>query len=132
MKQATIDEESGSPIVYVYDYQRKRISTVNILDAIKGAYFKKQEPVLASTYLPYLHYIDDDLYVATPEDKGRFVIREFNSEKEVNISYLPELDFKVPPNDLQIIYSSNATAINREKGIFVSAPTFLGELNFLI
>jgi len=130
MKQTSYAEQNGSPEVYVYDFQRKTISKINIFNALRGNYYEYQKSITSNTHLPALYYIDDDIYVAEPDSKNRFVISGSSKDQDILIPYLPELEISIPPSDIGIVYASNATAVNKERNMLVSAPSFLGELDF--
>ncbi len=129
MKQIAFDSTNNSPVVKVYDFKRKRLNTINILDAINGSGIQIQETLPGRTrYLPYFFFKDDDFYLASPEAGGRFVIYNYKTSETKTIPYLPKLDFAVPFEARPIVYRS-AAFVDTEKELIVSAPLFLGELN---
>jgi hypothetical protein len=130
MKQIDYSKENQSPIIRIYDFQRKKLKTVNLLKAISSKETEQLESIPGDRFLPYLHFINDDFYLASPENGAMFVMRDLNSEEEVRIPFSPELPFHVPESDIGSIFSTNATAVNTDMKLIATAPLLLGELNF--
>jgi len=130
MKQISYDSSNNSPLIKIFDYKRQEINTINIFHAIENKVIKTQEALDSNgNFLLYFFYKDEDFYVATPENKGRFVIYNYNTS-EINITpYLPETDFDIPKLDLSAVYRSTSF-VNIDKELIASASYFFGQLDF--
>lgn len=131
MKQTSVSSKNYSPIIKIYDFQRKKLMEVNLLSAISGEEIPPLMTVPGDNFLPYLHFINDEFYLASPDSREfRFVLRDLKKGSEIRIPFIPELPFDVPKSAIGVIFSANATVVNLEKEMFVTAPMLLGELNF--
>ena len=130
MKQTGFDNNNSSPVVYCYDFKRKKISSINVLDAIKEGKVQEQTTVPGDYQLPYLYYLDSQLLVGAAEGNGRLVIHHLDEDREIFVPYVPDLGYAIPPNEIDIIYTSNSTLVNKKEKLIASAPLFLGQLDF--
>lgn len=129
-KQVDYDSRNNSPVVYVFDFKRKRLNTINIFNAInKGSITNQEALPSGDKWLTFFHYKGEDFYVASPGDGGRFLIYDYQTKENILVPYIPKVDFTIPEHALSIVYRSTAH-VNSEKNLIVSAPLHFGELNF--
>ncbi|MEO9886062.1 MAG: BF3164 family lipoprotein [Balneola sp.] len=131
IKQIGYDEVNNSPLVYVYDYKRKNISTINVIEAIEEGEITLQEPLPSqSNYLPYFFYKGEDFYLASPASgAGRFLIYDYDTSEITITPYIPKLDVAIPKTELSSVYRSTAY-VSTEKKLIASATLHIGQLDF--
>lgn len=131
LNQVSHDKINNSPIVNIYDYDRRRFSELNILNAINQSdtIFNHKPIPNIDKYLTYFFYMDNDMLIAAPENEGRFVIKDENKSEYQIIPYIPATDFHIDEEVLPMVYRS-ASFINKDLGLMASAPILLGELDF--
>ena len=131
LKQVLYDSISGNPIATVYDFQRRRFSRINLIEALENAIEATSQIVIPNTdsYLTYFYYWDKDFMVATPETEGRFLIHSNTRDENKLIPYLPEVDFDISNSFLPLVYRSEAY-VNKDLNRIVAAPSLLGQLDF--
>lgn len=130
--QNFISYKDSTPLINIYDYTRRRITQVNVYNAIyqKGDVFdQKPLPENIKDYLNHFFYYDNNHLIASSENGGRFYIYNRKSKKSLRIPYLPKLDFNIKKPWLYGIYRS-ATVVNTKENKFASAPIGLGQLDF--
>lgn len=123
------DKENESPIVYVFDFKRQMLNSINILKIVNGIGSPKQESLPFSNFVPFLYYKQKDYYLASTTGQGRFLIYDAKNSNKNIIPYLPNLDFTIHEQSMKTVYRS-AVSVDLEKGLIAAAPLFLGELNF--
>lgn len=124
-----IDPNTGSPIFYFFDFRRQMLSYFNVHDVVNGKIDIMQERLPGQTFITFLHYMNDSVYVGTPASLHRFYINNFKSSRDTLIPFIPEPDFRIPANTLSAVYRT-AAVVNEDRGILATAPLFFGEINF--
>ncbi len=120
-----------SPEIYVYDYSRKEITQIDLFKAVNSqkSFYQQDKIHEINTYTRYFFYEDSTMMLVTPEEPMRFLIYDIHQSKMNKIPFLPVLDFKIK-NDLHHAVYRSATYVDKNLGLFVSAPMGLGEVNF--
>lgn len=132
LNQTSFDSTNSSPVICIYDYNRRRFVKVNILYAVQNILDRIYTEVPIPKYDQYFTYFffrDDDLLIATPEAESRFVIYKDSTESFKTVPFLPEPDFKIPELALDFVYRSTSF-IDKDRGLMVSAPMLMGEIDF--
>lgn len=129
VEQISFDLHNESPILYIYDLTRRRVTHINLFDNI----FEKcvnEQTILPDVnfYLTRLNYIDDSIFVGTPEDGGRFIFYNFNTHNFKMIPYIPKVNYKLT-KPLPLVYRS-VSCINPQKKLLASASVCLGQIDF--
>lgn len=128
-KQVNYDSSNGSPVIYIFDYKRQILSTVNILNLINAGEIEKQEQLPTNKFITFFHYKSDNTYIGSPGTDGRFFIYNYKTSQDTVIPYIPKTDFEIPASTLSAVYRS-AVVVNAEKNVMAAAPLYLGELDF--
>ncbi|NMA49779.1 MAG: hypothetical protein GX947_08465 [Tissierellia bacterium] len=132
LNQTSFDSTNGSPVVCLYDKNRRRFVKVNILCAVNNMPNRIYTEVPIPKHdqiFTYFFYRDDDLLIATPETESRFIIYKDSSESFKTVPFLPKPNFKIPELLLDFVYRSTSF-IDKDRGLMVSAPIFMGEIDF--
>lgn len=130
-KQVKYDKTSMSPVVYVHDLPRNRLTEINIFNTINnpGHINTQEELPNVNTFLIRFFYKNDSSFIAAPEEGGRFIHYNYRTSKAQIKPYLPETKFSIRKSILSNAYRS-ACCFNEEKGLIASAPIMLGEIDF--
>lgn len=130
MKPITSGLGENSHTINLHDFKRNKIGNFNIINVLAG-----QETIQINnipgniSYMPFLHYIDDEYLIGTPIQRGNLLIYDIVNELQYLIPYLPELEFSTPNFSKDVIYRP-AVLINKEKNLIAASPLFLGEIDF--
>lgn len=130
LNQASYD--NNMPLFNVYDYTRRRITQINIINAIKqeGQIFNQNPvPEEIDDYLTYFFYRDDNLLIATPEVGGRFIIYNDKNYTLQKTPFIPKVDFDIKESKIGMIYRSSAV-VNKDLNLFASTTLHFGEIDF--
>jgi len=132
LNQTSFDSTNSSPVVCIYDHNRRRFFKVNILYAVENMVDKiyTEVPIPKyNKYFTYFFYRDDDLMIATPENGSRFVIYKDSTSSYKDVPFIPTPDFTIPEPELTSVYRS-ASFVDIDRGLMVSAPLYMGEIDF--
>jgi len=69
------------------------------------------------------------MMIATPESDARFVIYLDSLQTFITVPYLPNTEFPIKEELKSSVYRSTLF-VNKNKGVLVSAPILLGEIDF--
>ncbi len=119
----------------IYDWMRKRISNIKLLDELTIPGYKVQSELLPKQMINVSNIIfrNDSIALYIPYDEespGRFCIYNFKSGERTFTPYVPDLGFKIHPNNLNAIYNTHSSCVNARRHCFVATPCLLGELDF--
>lgn len=131
IKQIKRDSLNGSPIIHVFDFSRRRISKINILEAIKNkdSGINQRRIDELDGYLLRYFYEDENFILAKDEGDWRFVRYDYSDSSTYNIPYLPEIDYLENQRQYKSVFRSTVT-VNKKKGLIATGTMLLGELNF--
>lgn len=129
LKQAGYEKSNNSPVIYLYDFKRQMISTLNILEVLENGNISKQEKIFNDHILTFFHYRDENFYLGTPYRGGRFSIHDYRTSRNTIIPYVPKPVFTIPEDRFSEVYRS-AAVVNTNKGLIAAAPILLGRLDF--
>ncbi len=132
LNQTSYDTSNNSPVICVYDYTRRNFTKINIFNIIKDQTNQTLDNIPIpryNQYFTYFFYRDNDLMIATPESKWRFVIYRDTLQNFHNVPYIPSVDFSIGEELKTIVYRSTSY-INKKDGVMASAPLLLGEIDF--
>ena len=129
LKQRSYDKVDGSPEILIYDYTRRVINSINLLDMLNEEEgFHTQSP-LDEEELYYLHFYYDspDFHLGVPEGMSKFTLFDKSNSMLSNVPYSPKLDFEVEQSLLYPIYRS-AIAVNEKKKKIATATLLIPTL----
>jgi hypothetical protein len=132
LNQISYDKITNSPLFCVYDYNRRKFTRINIINAINkrtNEVFTNKPIPKYPQYFTYFFYRDDDMMIATPESDARFVIYLDSLQTFITVPYLPNTEFPIKEELKSSVYRSTLF-VNKNKGVLVSAPILLGEIDF--
>ncbi len=132
IKQTLRDPANGAPIIQVFDYARRRISKINILDAIekKDGFINQRRISEINSYLLRYYHEDDEMIIAKSEGFSWFI--KYNAQ-DSSIKYVPfpeEFDYLKQSEDAHRVVFRSAITVNKEKKLIAVAPIMLGEVDF--
>ncbi|SFT86378.1 TolB-like 6-blade propeller-like [Algoriphagus locisalis] len=123
--------ENGSPIITVFDYERRIVNKINLKNLIQ-----ENEPVLKQNPLPfkgnyvvYFFHADQDFILGTTEANGRFTHYSYEHDSVHFIPFVPTLEIDVDERNKSHIFRSSVT-VNKNKGLIAAFPILLGSVNF--
>src|SRR5690606_11997672 len=129
LKQRSYDKVDGTPEILRYDYTRRVINRINLLDMLNEQEgFHRQLP-LEEKELYYLHFYYDspDIHIGVSEDMSKFSLFDKRNRLLTNVPYSPKLDFEVNQSLLYPIYRS-AIAVNEKKQKIATATLLVPNL----
>ncbi|MCF8224080.1 MAG: TolB-like 6-bladed beta-propeller domain-containing protein [Bacteroidales bacterium] len=132
LNQTDYDESNNSPVVCIYDYTRRKFTKLNILYAVNNQVDKASTEISIPRYdqfFKYFFFRDDELMIATPETDYRFVIYKDFTKNYQTVPFIPSPDFPISEELQPWVYRSSSF-VNKKLGLMVSAPLFLGEIDF--
>lgn len=129
-KQIGFESENESPVIYVFDFKRQLLSTINILNLINDSTYKApQNRLPGNNFLKFFHYKSKHFYLASPATPARLQIYNSQTSENKLIGYIPKPDYMIPAGIISQIYRSTAVVNTKEK-LIAAAPALLGELDF--
>jgi len=132
LNQTYYDESNDSPVACIYDYTRRKFTKLNILYAVNNQFDKASTEISIPRYdqfFKYFFFRDSELMIATPETDSRFVIYKDSTKSYQTVPFIPSPDFPISKELQPWVYRSTSF-VNKKLGLMVSAPQFMGEIDF--
>lgn len=123
--------QNNDVVQYLFDWERGEVSSLNFDKENKSYTLKKEE--LEKEFLPVsrMVYYSNNLKIGVPvgdEENGRFKV--LRNTKQYTVNYLPELNFKINPENKYPIYVNVSSGVQEDLGVFVSTSSMLGQFDF--
>jgi hypothetical protein len=132
--QRIADTHDGKTLL-IYDSKRRRLSEINIMDLLSDSKKGIKSEVLPKEMINVSNiiFVKDSVALFSHSNEGnpgRFGLYNFKSHKTAFSPYLPDLGFKVHPNNFYPLYNTSGACVDLQKQRFVAFPCLLGELDF--
>ena len=112
-----------SPILYVYDFDRRMINKINLQGLIVGgADFHEQKAIEdRSNYYLNFYFSSDEYYVGVSEGKEKFILFDRKYKSEIGFGYTPPLDIEIESSWLYSVYRPAISVNEKEQKIAVAS-----------
>lgn len=116
LKNYSRSEVDNSPVIYIYDFDRRVINKINLLGLIQGdSEFHSQKSIEdRNNYYINFSYCSDEYYIGTAEGRKKITLYDRKEKSQVDFQYTPKLSFDVESTWLNTIYRPTLT-INKKR-----------------
>lgn len=130
LRQTSVDSVNKSPVLHVHDFKSNRMGSIRLFRLLEGAEDFSMGTLPANNrFFPFLHYMDEELLIATPEFGGNLFIQHLGSKQNFNVPFLPKPGFEISEQLLYTVYRPTVV-VNKKKKLIAVAPLYLGEIDF--
>ncbi|GAB2614823.1 hypothetical protein [Belliella aquatica] len=119
----------NSPIISVYDLDRREINEIDLLGLINDEpQFHNQNPIDdRDNYYLNFYYSSEEYYIGVPDGSKKFILFDRIGKNEIIFPYTPKLDFEIEPVWMYSIYRP-AIAVNKGKKRIAAATMLIPNL----
>ncbi|MGY6521053.1 MAG: hypothetical protein ACXIUD_04950 [Mongoliitalea sp.] len=130
LKQYSYDLHNKSPIIKIYDYERRVLSEINIFNLLNNDENFLVQKTLGDNPNYYLHfyYFSSDFYLGVTEGESKFSMFDQKSGTIFNVDYFPRLEIELEKSLYYPVYRS-VIAVNESKQKIVSSTLLIPNID---